>query len=867
MHRCSIANLSKLEELNLQGCQQLQFLPGLPSSLKTLILQGCKRLKPALGFQNLESMELLDMDGCENINFTLMSGLFKGKTFSHLEELSASRSKTKSEDEAFSFVVPRNSPSNALLLQQLHCYGDETFSFVVPLGSPSSPLLLQQLQCYGDGSKSDCLSYIYIKVCVKDMEDNRVIYETIFSGHRDFDNDIGGQCWCYTVSFSEYDDINILSNLCRPCSISISTANDFFLRSVHILLRSASKWSKNYSKMISVGENVTNSRRISAEQNQINAFEFDVLFRYVKEDIDTEFINNLYRALQQHGICMFKGEDALNEGGELLNCIERSAICIPIFSKRFSQSKWHLKSVAKMEYAIYMWEDCGYSPTDAIEVLQHRSLIRIDEKGRFKMDDRVRHVGRVMVEKHELTPSRIWNENNFPEDLDGWTAGWSNDNIEGINAIFSRYRQGPMRIEAMGNLRILHLTNCYFQYNRLQPLKNLRWLQLEMCDVNSWIFKDGGIFEKLLVLQLHCCRMLPLDMQEVVSAGNKHQEVFKKLKVLEIKRCSDGAMAYLDFSLMPSLVKLVIEGIEYSRYFRQIRRSIWGLGKLEYLRIIGGAVKKLSSSIRHLSSLQTLDLEDTWLSELPEGLGDLAALRELILSGCVSLKHLPQLPCSLQTLDLGGCILLSELPEGLGNLAALRELILSGCVSLKHLPQLPCSLQTLVLGGCTLLSELPESLGDLATLRELILSGCVSLDHLPQLPPSLQRLDLRGSKRLLELPKDLGDLAALRELILRNCNELKEIPSSVVQLKHLRTLIVINCCRLRHLPQLPSSLITLDAYGCIKLRQVADISNLPHLEILNLDRCDVLEVVPGLHNLQSLTFLRLPFHISQREKL
>ncbi|XP_031474370.1 disease resistance protein L6-like [Nymphaea colorata] len=301
-----------------------------PKRLKWLQWRGCILESVTFDNTSFENLVVLDLSQSRIYRLTLKN---KGKTFEHLEELSASGSKTSREDE--------------------------TFSFMVPLGSPSSPLLLQQLQCYGDGSKSGILSNIYVKVSVKEMEDNLVIYETIFSGYRDIDNEIDWKYgWCYTVSFSEYDDINIFPNLYRPCSICVSTANNFPLIKVDILLRSACRWSKNYSKVIPVGENVTNSRRISVEQNQslpsmlsaeYSTFEFDVLFRYVKEDIDTKFINNLYKALQQHGIRIFKDEDVASKGGEcLLTYIERSAICIPIFSKGFSQSKSHLNSVAKM---------------------------------------------------------------------------------------------------------------------------------------------------------------------------------------------------------------------------------------------------------------------------------------------------------------------------------------------------------------------------------------------------------------------------------------------------------------------------------------------------------------------------------------
>ncbi|XP_031476667.1 disease resistance protein RUN1-like isoform X2 [Nymphaea colorata] len=1123
----SMSNMSKLEELNLQGCEQLQCLPRLPSSLKRLLLQGCKKLKIVHGFENLKSIELLNMDGCEGINYFFTCKLYQGNTFTHLEELSISGINTMSDGENYSFAVP-------LCL--------------------SSPLLLENLQCYG-GSGNLCNGYI--KVCLKDMEDNQAFYETILSIYRDIDKETD-DVLCYTVSFPKCDDINLFIGLSAPCLICVSTIDNFPLERVHILLKSANKWSGKYSKVIHVDESSANSWRISTKQSQLlpsiplqvsestsenYTFGFDVLVSFTKVDIVPNFVDSLCKALQAHGILIFNGEDDESKGvkvEEMLKRINKLPICIPIFSKCFSQSKWCLSSVAKMveykklilpvyfqvapldigrqrgdfgtyfskhddekreivegwrkalevivtqcnhqliyetkryteeiisiirdrissmlnsigsrvrtilmdprangvmtllgkktdgvcmvgiygqsgigkttiakavyeqlshkfdgsafildvgalartgelmspkgkarqfgrqkkvlivfdnvdgldafesdqifdralfgegskiiiiakdkkeltscglqevniyfacelnntqslrllgyhafkgkqptaeivelarkvtefagglplalvvlgsllssmrtkeewesmleklssapgegldkvlkvsmdalhphqqqvffdiaclkecapslwkdighypgntikfleerclisldaqdgprmhdpirdwgrrwiaqegykcstpamnifgldlqqqnifldiacyligreeEYATYMWEDCGYSPTDAIKVLQDRCLIRIDEDGRFKMKDYIRNMGRSMVEKGELSPcmyGRIWNE-NLPESLRDW-EGWSNDQIEGINALLSWHLRA-VRIEAMGNVRVAHLIRCYFL--QPQPLKNLRWLRMEMCVVDSWLLNDGGILENLVVLQLHYCRMWSRGEEDVVVASNKRQVVFKKLKVLEILGCQRVS---LDFSLMPSILKLVIEE---SREFDETPKTIAGLSKLKYLRITDcQGLKKLSSSVSNLSSLETLQL-----------------------------------------------------------------------------------------GGCRKLQKLPECLGDLAALGELILSGCQSLE---------------------------------------------KIYNSIIKLNRLHTIDISGCRSLPYLPQLPSSLITLDASGCTNLRQVADMSSLKDLKTLNLDGCDVLQDLPGLHNLKSLTFLKLPFHISQREKL
>ncbi|CAN6446000.1 unnamed protein product [Victoria cruziana] len=364
-HRCSISNLSKLEELNLQGCEKIESLPRLPSSLKVLVLKGCKMLKAVHGFDNLEFIEQLHMDGCKRINCSLMTRLFQEKAFTNLEELSISTSTTLPESGKFLLVVP--------------------------LCSPNNPLLLDHLKFHGDGPSLK--SNIHIKVCVKNMEDTKAIYETILSAHRDIDiyNETDYSL-SYTLSLSEYDDINFFGNLYGPCLVWVSTTDGFQLESVDIMLRSANKWKKNNSKLVRVHEIQANLLEESDPTLEYRTLEFDVMFSYT-DDVDVDFISKLSKVLEEHGIsCVFQvknGEESKVE--ELVKCIERSAICIPIFSKQFVQSKWCLNSIAKMiEYEksiMPIYFHVGPSEVKSRVEYEMKFLNHEDEDQREKIND------------------------------------------------------------------------------------------------------------------------------------------------------------------------------------------------------------------------------------------------------------------------------------------------------------------------------------------------------------------------------------------------------------------------------------------------------------------------------------------------
>jgi len=77
------------------------------------------------------------------------------------------------------------------------------------------------------------------------------------------------------------------------------------------------------------------------------------------------------------------------------------------------------------------------------------------------------------------------------------------------------------------------------------------------------------------------------------------------------------------------------------------------------------------------------------LTELPESLGQLAALTTLNLSGCGALTGLPESLgqlAALTTLNLNGCGALTGLSDSLGMLSALAMLDLCRCDRVTRLP-------------------------------------------------------------------------------------------------------------------------------------------------------------------------------------
>ncbi|XP_020539407.1 disease resistance-like protein DSC1 isoform X2 [Jatropha curcas] len=236
--------------------------------------------------------------------------------------------------------------------------------------------------------------------------------------------------------------------------------------------------------------------------------------------------------------------------------------------------------------------------------------------------------------------------------------------------------------------------------------------------------------------------------------------------------------------------------------------------------------------------LMELRMPESQLKELWNGVQNLGNLKSIDLSRSKHLNKIPDL-CraqKLEVLKLNGCTNLVEIPSSIQNLSKLRRLILDGCKILDSLLScLPQNINELSLDGCTI-KQLPSSIGELKCLEIIILRRS-KLTFLPDTfckLKSLILLNMSDCTSLTELPENLGNLESLKVLH-ANTSGLKKLPSSMNQWAQLESL---------------------DCSGCKGLK-LPPLTDLPHLEKLYLNGCDMLEFPQGLCSLKSLVDLNV----------
>jgi len=84
-------------------------------------------------------------------------------------------------------------------------------------------------------------------------------------------------------------------------------------------------------------------------------------------------------------------------------------------------------------------------------------------------------------------------------------------------------------------------------------------------------------------------------------------------------------------------------------------------------------IKQLPSSIGLQTKLEKLLLPHSYVKNLPESIKNLSKLRHLDLSHCIELQTLPELPSSLITLDVRGCVSLENVSFPSTALQMLKE--------------------------------------------------------------------------------------------------------------------------------------------------------------------------------------------------
>ncbi|KAJ4949808.1 hypothetical protein NE237_014153 [Protea cynaroides] len=267
-------------------------------------------------------------------------------------------------------------------------------------------------------------------------------------------------------------------------------------------------------------------------------------------------------------------------------------------------------------------------------------------------------------------------------------------------------------------------------------------------------------------------------------------------------------------------------------------------------------------SIKEAKNLKFLDLSySAELSETPNFSANLQ-LEVLHLEGCKNLATIDASICelsSLKTLDIR-FTKISQFPEKLSRLVALTELL----IDRTEIRRLPNSigklknLKTLSAQYCKIQKGGIDVIGGLRSLKHLNLNG----NQFPSLPKEvsdlglLQTLSLMSCDKLQSLPPLLSKLTNLKALHIIFCKNLVELPNTMNCLTGLKSLDLQGCDALKYISSLPSSLKSLEI-ACKNVITISAFWDMRNLETLSLHDCPSLEKIQKLEGLDSLWLFKI----------
>jgi len=255
--------------------------------------------------------------------------------------------------------------------------------------------------------------------------------------------------------------------------------------------------------------------------------------------------------------------------------------------------------------------------------------------------------------------------------------------------------------------------------------------------------------------------------------------------------------------------------------------------------------------------------EDDDYEMLPENIGDLKNLEEIIISSGYSIQVIPDsigslIKLRILSIERGKY---TTLPDSIGLLQNLEHIDLG----YNHLTSLPESIGNLtnllsMQFKNTKLTTLPDSIGRLEKLQDLHLY----MNNFTSLPDSIGNLqNLRSisfnNNQLTSLPESIGNLQNLKRITLYN-NKFTSLPESIGRLENLEDIVLYNN-KLTSLPESIGRLVKMEGTLNLNDNQLTtlpdSIGSLVNLTILRIYKNKLITIPDTIGNIEALKELHI----------
>ncbi|XP_039165761.1 disease resistance protein RUN1-like [Eucalyptus grandis] len=616
--------------------------------------------------------------------------------------------------------------------------------------------------------------------------------------------------------------------------------------------------------------------------------EYQVFLNFRGFDTRHGFTDFLYNHLVDVGIRVFRDDDELNIGeviGEnLVSAINNSIIYIPIFSKNYASSKCNALSEHERESPdqVKVWKEAlaksflkdvreTSSTKEGIIRLQKKLLSDIGRPESAKqiedIEEGMRRIRATLSNKKVLIVLDDVDKKVLIKNLMGNSKLYlgsrviiTTRNIDILQVEGSEVKIEQYEMQMMDDSLALQLF-CRHAFHRDYPLDDYRELSRKIVslmgglplaiEVVGYLLKykeDKTIWEEKII---KLTEVLDKGILDVLKISYDEQDEFQKKISLDIacfffnEKKTDAIYMWESCKFYPRggievlTKRCLIKTLDDDKFW--MHDHLIALGKqIVYEENQDDPAKRsrLWNAEEALQIIGTEERKDKVQALEIDGLDDNIEIKS------EDFKSLP----NLRFLRLGHGTFVGDFSKCRSNLRWISwrhpENFRANNIYLDHLIVFKLDISILKDD-----SKAWDLIKRARNLKVLSLTRCHGITRIPDFSKclGLEKLTLKLCSRLKRIESFIGDLRPLIELEVER--GLTDLPEEVGALSKLKHFLLQGCSGLI---ELPGSLGNLTS-----LAEIGELSYLRNLKTLEIERCNVLTNVEGLHKLRSLEYLKV----------